>query len=207
MITRGAACVNGGVVSYYDPATAQFLTPDPLFAVTGSRYGYAGNDPINGSDPTGLWPWDGKCVKGITCPEGPPNLIQDWGADHPEAAQSIVNVAGGALKANPITAFLPLDLAGHGVNKCSAGYKAGFWGMVATDLLVGGAATRELFSREGLNLAGGDFAKAALHDDPHPFGSLGNKPHFQLNWWTAGAKGSGGVVRVPRRIQSVIATA
>jgi RHS repeat-associated protein len=39
---------------YYDPATAQFTTPDPLYALTGERYGYASNDPINGSDPSGL---------------------------------------------------------------------------------------------------------------------------------------------------------
>ncbi len=40
---------------YYDPATGQFTTPDPLYALTGARYGYAYNDPINGSDPSGLW--------------------------------------------------------------------------------------------------------------------------------------------------------
>ena len=39
---------------YYDPNTAQFLTPDPLNAITGSRYGYADNNPINGDDPNGL---------------------------------------------------------------------------------------------------------------------------------------------------------
>ncbi len=39
---------------YYDPATAQFTTPDPLDALTAERYGYAGNDPINRSDPMGL---------------------------------------------------------------------------------------------------------------------------------------------------------
>ncbi len=39
---------------YYDPATGQFLSVDPLFAATLSAYGCAANDPINGSDPTGL---------------------------------------------------------------------------------------------------------------------------------------------------------
>lgn len=39
---------------YYDPATAQFLTRDPLTAVTRSVYGYVGGDPLNGSDPSGL---------------------------------------------------------------------------------------------------------------------------------------------------------
>ncbi len=39
---------------YYDPTTGQFLTRDPAFTATLSAYGYTGNDPVNGSDPTGL---------------------------------------------------------------------------------------------------------------------------------------------------------
>lgn len=39
---------------YYDPATGQFLTIDPLVQTTGQPYAYAGNDPVNGSDPSGL---------------------------------------------------------------------------------------------------------------------------------------------------------
>jgi RHS repeat-associated protein len=39
---------------WYDPTTAQFLTRDPLVALTRSAYGYAAGDPVNGTDPTGL---------------------------------------------------------------------------------------------------------------------------------------------------------
>lgn len=39
---------------YYNPATAQFLTRDPLDAQTHSAYGYVSSDPLNGTDPTGL---------------------------------------------------------------------------------------------------------------------------------------------------------
>ena len=39
---------------YYDPATAQFLTRDPLDASTRSAYSYGGNDPLNMDDPSGL---------------------------------------------------------------------------------------------------------------------------------------------------------
>lgn len=42
-----------GVGRYYDPTTGQFLTVDPLVDQTESPYGYAGQDPINGSDPSG----------------------------------------------------------------------------------------------------------------------------------------------------------
>lgn len=41
---------------YYDPNTGQFISVDPMFADTGQAYAYAGDDPINGSDPTGLEP-------------------------------------------------------------------------------------------------------------------------------------------------------
>jgi RHS repeat-associated protein len=39
---------------YYNPATGQFLTQDPLVSVTGQPYGFAGGDPLNAADPTGL---------------------------------------------------------------------------------------------------------------------------------------------------------
>jgi RHS repeat-associated protein len=54
---------------YYDPATAQFLTVDPLAAATGVRYAYAADNPANFADPSGLacspWPWNwADCVSG-----------------------------------------------------------------------------------------------------------------------------------------------
>jgi RHS repeat-associated protein len=39
---------------YYDPATGQFLSRDPLAAITGSAYGYVFGDPLNGIDPSGM---------------------------------------------------------------------------------------------------------------------------------------------------------
>lgn len=39
---------------YYGPATAQFLTRDPLAAITRSPYAYVNDNPLNNSDPTGL---------------------------------------------------------------------------------------------------------------------------------------------------------
>jgi RHS repeat-associated protein len=38
----------------YDPTTAQFLSVDPLEAITGEPYAYANDNPINEADPTGL---------------------------------------------------------------------------------------------------------------------------------------------------------
>jgi RHS repeat-associated protein len=39
---------------YYDPALQQFLTLDPLSALTGTPYAYTHGDPVNGVDPSGL---------------------------------------------------------------------------------------------------------------------------------------------------------
>lgn len=37
----------------YDPATAQFMSVDPLMELTGEAYGYTREDPVNEGDPTG----------------------------------------------------------------------------------------------------------------------------------------------------------
>jgi RHS repeat-associated protein len=39
---------------YYDPATGQFMTIDPLASISHAPYGYSSNDPMNFSDPSGL---------------------------------------------------------------------------------------------------------------------------------------------------------
>lgn len=39
---------------FYDPATAQFLTRDPLAAVTRSLYGYGADNPLRNVDPSGM---------------------------------------------------------------------------------------------------------------------------------------------------------
>jgi RHS repeat-associated protein len=43
---------------YYDPATAQFLTVDPEVTLTSQAYLYAGSNPLNATDPTGLSWWN-----------------------------------------------------------------------------------------------------------------------------------------------------
>jgi RHS repeat-associated protein len=54
---------------FYDPASGQFVTRDPVAAVTWSPYGYAENNPLFLTDPRGLWPWDliAEGVGLVTC--------------------------------------------------------------------------------------------------------------------------------------------
>lgn len=46
---------------YYDPATAQFLSRDPLTSVSQSPYGYVAGNPLNLTDPLGLNPVGNVC--------------------------------------------------------------------------------------------------------------------------------------------------
>lgn len=75
---------------YYDPTTAQFITPDPPFAITGSRYGYAGNDPINNDDPNGL-SWYNPCV-GTTCASDVAKKVAHAGVSDSVCKRSVVAV-------------------------------------------------------------------------------------------------------------------
>jgi hypothetical protein len=60
-----ACAVWATVARYYDPTTANFLTRDPLEDITGEPYSYAGDDPIDSGDPSGLdhcIPFTNVCV-------------------------------------------------------------------------------------------------------------------------------------------------
>lgn len=50
---------------FYDPTTGRFISRDPIMAVSDSQqingYAYAHNNPINSSDPSGLWDCDAQC--------------------------------------------------------------------------------------------------------------------------------------------------
>ncbi len=104
----------------YDPATAQFLTVDPLAALTQAPYNYAGDNPINKLDRTGLAEeievclFPGDCIPGSGSPHAPGQGVQEWvenewhSEEHgwekvEETVGSIWNeiTGGGANKGNP----------------------------------------------------------------------------------------------------------
>jgi RHS repeat-associated protein len=69
---------------YYDPSTQQFLTVDPIVAQTEQAYAYAGGNPTNLTDPTGMFP----CLLCIN------------------PVQALCNVFGGCLRAGVTAAVI-----------------------------------------------------------------------------------------------------
>jgi RHS repeat-associated protein len=69
----------------YDPATAQFLTRDPLVAITGEPYGYVEDNPLNRHDDMGLSSWnpfsESFWTEGNVISESPLNPIPYYQAE------------------------------------------------------------------------------------------------------------------------------
>ena len=69
----------------YDPSTAQFLTVDPLDAITHEPYSYVGDNPVNSGDPSGLSSWnpfsESFWTEGNVISESPLNPIPYYEAE------------------------------------------------------------------------------------------------------------------------------
>jgi RHS repeat-associated protein len=182
---------------YYDPATAQFLTRDPLEVVSRSPYGYGSNDPVNRIDPTGMIDIPGwvPVVGGMCVDIADPNCESPRDGHSTGLSRGVVNFAGGALDMNPIYRLVEagiesvsdcdIDLASQGVDRSSGWYTTGQVSMVVVDVVsLTGWATGARF-------------RFAVHDAHHTFGKLGKLPHLQWNFWRQGVKGSGFPIRIP----------
>jgi RHS repeat-associated protein len=80
---------------YYDPATAQFLTVDPAYETTLTRYGYSTNSPLDHTDPTGLGP-----LGPVEIPDGPAGASAVQAGDPQAAADAFgqgLDIAGGGI--------------------------------------------------------------------------------------------------------------
>jgi RHS repeat-associated protein len=79
---------------YYDPATGEFLSVDPAVAQTDAPFNYAGDDPVNGVDPSGLSPDETQCTS-VANGQGPGPLTSQ------EAASGSANACKSELTPAP----------------------------------------------------------------------------------------------------------
>ncbi|NUU31146.1 DUF6531 domain-containing protein [Arthrobacter sp. C9C5] len=141
----------------YDPATRGFLSTDPLTPVLGAGwdgnpYAYAGNNPLNTTDPTGLRPLTDDELKAYDgSNRGAFAAAGDWWKNNWEyVAAGAAIVAGVALMCTGVGGPVGLVLMGAasgalvsagasiGMQKASTGEVD--WGHVGRDALIGGAA-------------------------------------------------------------------
>ena len=109
----------------YDPATRQFLSPDPLSTVPGtngaaSAYTYAWYDPVNYADPSGLRPIS----------------IAEYDAIRPREEQGRLGQAWEAIKDDPWGTLAAVGVVAVGVGLCFTPFAA-----VGAGILIGAGAT------------------------------------------------------------------
>jgi RHS repeat-associated protein len=147
---------------YYDPTTGQFLTRDPLEVVTRSSYEFAGNNPTNNLDPTGMnWLSDraGDVAGAIA---GGVGAVGEFAANH---RHTIIDVATSFATAAVCTGAFAACVVGFGFMTV-----AGTGVHLASDavfddehnLSVGGAVLHSALSAGGGALCGMTFGRGCF---------------------------------------------
>ena len=115
----------------YDPATAQFLSRDPLAAITGEPYSYTGDNPLNRSDPAGL-------LFGVELPslEEVGEGIAGWG--------DRITFGG--------TEWVREQLGDNNIDACSGAYQGGGIAGLVTGALIPGEGEAEI-GAEGISIS------------------------------------------------------
>jgi RHS repeat-associated protein len=179
----------------YDPGVGRWTTKDPIgFAGgEGSLYTYAGLDPIDATDPSGL------AFRGHL-----PNddVLRRYGLCRKGKASSRGH---GAADDDAYTWDDFFDTSLHGLEAFADGFVP-FWDPFAAhgaynphDPTYGpskeiGVLTRDVEIAILLNARG----RMGFDKKPHDFGgSIGKQPHFQIDVWLDRVKGSENTMRIP----------
>ena len=179
----------------YRADLGRFLRVDPIpGGATDSNYAYV-EDPINTYDLNGMWgmpKWAKKALKVAAVVGGVAGAI----------ACGVSVVCGAAVGAVAAAVSYTADNAGDCWTCEDTITASGFVSAVAVGGTVGALAAKFGVSkatklRSKFNLSGGRGFRLAFDSKVHPSGRLGNLPHFQLDTWLKGVKGSGRRWRIP----------
>jgi RHS repeat-associated protein len=156
---------------YYDPTTAQFLTRDPLESVSGSPYGYADDDPLDASDPSGL-----LCVLGHN-------------SDGSCRGSGVVNAAVGAVKegahladdavTDPFYLMYWGSLDANGAIHWTLGHAFGQAGCHIADVVAAPLLPSQALGL-GVDVAGDWFKEHVLHVPNYTVGDEGDPNAYLL---------------------------
>jgi RHS repeat-associated protein len=173
---------------FYDPRTAQFLTRDPVVAVTMSPYAYVMGNPLNHIDPTGL-----DCS---------PNPL-DWGScvgDAANAALPVVHaIAGGVAAVASVCAIVTSETVIGGVTCGAIALGAAAVNAGTGDILYAQgreSGTNAVLDNAGLGLAGvgsifeaGASAASTLSDIEGGISDLYGIAKSQSPWYSSWYRG------------------
>jgi RHS repeat-associated protein len=126
----------------YDQSTAQFMSSDPLEAITGEPYNYADDNPVNYIDPSGLCTLD-PIASGNCFSEAPRMVggaivsVVETAAEHPVEAGGIV--LGGVALASGAGEVAGATVGAVDLGYVSVGAGAGAVGLDAKKCLGGHA--------------------------------------------------------------------
>jgi RHS repeat-associated protein len=101
---------------YYDPSTGQFISSDPAAAVTIQPYAYVSDNPLNGTDPSGLCDWWDAICHGR---HGAAVLAGSMAYAVDSAHRGAIIVAKAALSYGAETADACASRTAGGIAKCS----------------------------------------------------------------------------------------
>ena len=129
----------------YDPAVRGFLSTDPLAPVLGAGwdgnpYAYAGNDPLNASDPTGLRPMTDEDLKAFDKSRTlGGQLASAWEKYGDYVIAGALIVGGGIMMATGVGGPIGAALVGAGIDAGWQKITTGDvnWGQVATTAVIG----------------------------------------------------------------------
>jgi len=148
---------------YYDPVTGQFLSRDPLASRTSQPYAYAGDNPVNAGDPSGLFcwpPWSSSCQ--VDLPGG--NCLANGAPTCSHGDTGVANLKDNISDPNP-TGFVAavrdasvVTATWSDIDRTVSGAgNVGFWDWAAIplDLLPGSgyASGREIECGENLRIS------------------------------------------------------
>jgi RHS repeat-associated protein len=191
---------------YYDPLNGQFISLDPAVTSTMEPYSYVADSPLNSSDPSGLCDWWNPICGAIQ------QAKFTWGfatGVWDSATALVEGVIGLPETVMELTARVQ-ECGGCAFHDVAESELDAF-GSLVDDLNSGdptrqGHACGQVFAavfEAGYSGGGAKYFadgarfKVGLHGPHHNFPNLGKRPHIQINWWTKGKKGSGGVGRWP----------
>jgi RHS repeat-associated protein len=156
---------------YYDPQTGQFTSRDPLEEATREPYSYAGESPLNNTDPSGLCSWnpltgsfwtDGNCLSHNAVPAAEAAATIGGCTLQPELCPAILLGAAGAdVAKNDVNEALHpecarRDLAKDVIDAASTGAGLILWQTI-------NVATKQLAQAAARGAAGTAAARDALH--------------------------------------------